>query len=368
MSLERKFIAEYNLILSANKSDEEGSKHTAEQFSKTAIERINADLNKHGTDLLSNRPRNNITVTYKIQNDLSKPSEDNTRIVNITDISSPPHSSVTFYFTENPSASEFNLGTIQVTFKVNEKNTTEATLAFTNSELCKILDGESIEKEQLQRAAAEQALRDALKKHQLNELIRKRREEKLALTLHNMLVLAIGEALEVFVEKKSYPWDYTEAFQAMSKLLDDPSIENCKLLLDIAPYVKGHRCVGEIFYGISLLVMSCMIASIPWFTLLITGGFGVFHDPVVAICIALIVLPVAVYGVALAYLGRLHDQSAELYKVEAAAKELCSPQVGFDSFFSADTSTKKEGIENVANNTTPFLEEKVTDSSVVFSG
>ena len=347
MSLEREIYAALTAALILKKEPKQSKIAAIEAFSQQALERINAGLSvaenkttddeiidnenktveKKGTASSEIKIRVDQVGTEKIAEDLvltaqGKPEN----IIQTPSVFSQRPSTVNFYIQGESSSQQMSLGTVSISFNDIEEGEKKIHLEFSNSELRGILEAKFVGKVQRERAAAEQALCDKLKANNLLEGVKKKEREKAALTSHDMLVLAIGQALEFFAKNRSSfttPVYYTEAFQAMSKLLDNQTMENCNELLDIASKVQGHRNWTLTLIGILLIAAGCVIGLEPWVIALVLGGIGGLG----------IVGSLAITGFGLLFLGgmgtflfcmgRVRDHSAELYKVEAAALLLC---------------------------------------------
>lgn len=376
MSLEREIYAALTAALILKKEPKQSKIAAIEAFSQQALERINAGLsvaeNKTTDDEIIDNENKTVekkgTASSEIKIRVDQVAEDLVlmaqgkpeNIIQTPSMFSQRPSTVNFSIQRESSSQSMSLGTVSISFEDREEGEKKIHLEFSNSELRGILEAKFVGKVQRERAVAEQALCDKLKANNLLEGVKKKEREKAALTSHDMLVLAIGQALEFFAKNRSSfrgPAYYTEAFQAMSKLLDSQTMENCNELLDIASKVQGHRDWALTLTGIVIIAMGCIIGLEPWVIALVLGGIGGLGIGGSLAITAVGLLCLGGIGTFIFCVGRVRDHSAELYKVEAAAEKLLptSEQGFFGRLFAVGVTKDNSSVENQNGNDNSIL-------------
>jgi hypothetical protein len=234
----------------------------------------------------------------------------------------------------------------------NSSNSTQPTVptswsievTFSNDGLESLLERETIVPGMLKRVAAEQALRSQLAFMKLSEIEKKQKE---ALTPLDQLVLAVNQALHAFLNSNDSFQYRAQVFDAMRNLLKAQTIDNCKVILDLAAKVDGAP--NSLALVVGIVVMSIGVGFILMLEGL--GSQGLFVDPTLLLVVGMIagvaITAFSLWAVLNAVLPRGH--SAELRIVEVATWELAPKQ---DSFFSS-IFTKVSGAD-----------QKVVDSPV----
>lgn len=206
----------------------------------------------------------------------------------------------------------------------------------------------SLERETMQKTARERLL-TVLRQKGFDELAARKKEEsekavgdkkdaaKTVFTPSEALVLAIGEALEffdaheqrvfthgetsTFFEKSNgdkVPAHYVEACNAMRDLLEKPSVNNLAILVELASKIYGHRnWGGTIFAFLGIIGGIVLLLEFPILALIL--GTAVPLEQILIVGVALILLGNSIF---MLVKSAPSDHSAELYKVEAAVKQL----------------------------------------------
>lgn len=349
MSLEREIAVALNAALKMDNATQSAAKSAAVSgCTESAVTRINGYLvNATSPEEINHLPE----ITSNISKQKNKPF------------------AVEFFMAIKQQS--VSLGTMRVTF--NETAKEGIALDFSNSELKSLLleeNQDSVTENRLERIVAEEALHRKLAEKKLAVI--KQKEEK---TPEELLILAVGDALEffgkynnpnrhypvapnsaAFMHFPTVPEHYTEAFEAMSKLLDDPkSLENVQALVDIASKVEGHTKWFNILGGIALIALGIALAATFW---ILPLALGVLTTAVVIVPVMVTLVSLG-FGVGMGSMavcyGRAHSHAAELHKVVDAAEKL-QPNQGFFGGLFASPSKEKQA------NDIPMLEKAVYET------